>query len=196
MLDFSSESVKKGIIYCCAIDDSISSDDYIKLCLKRFGDIDDAVIRRDENGKPYVDDISCSFSLSHSASLISFYLSPLPSVGIDIQRTDRKYRESDIAKKAFEKDEIEWMERNSIPFLLLWSMKEAYAKADGRGIFFFHDLGSILPVLSEFRTWEANDGSIDYYISAYPADDCTRLILSDSGFQVRQYMLPGEDSDQ
>ena len=182
-------AISDGIIYCSAIDDSISSDEYIRLCLKRFAGIDDAVIMRDGNGKPYADGLPFSFSLSHSASLIAFGLSPLPSFGIDIQRTDRKYRESDIALKAFEKDEIEWMERNSVPFLLLWSMKEAYAKADGRGIFFFHELGSILPVLSDFRTWEVNDGAIAYYLSAYPADDSTRLILSDNRFRVMRQRL-------
>ena len=187
---------KKGIIFCSRMNADLNSDAYIRDSLERFCGVSRAVIERTPEGKPYDAEGQCSFSLSHSAKLISIYISSLPAVGCDIQRTDRKYSEKEIAAKAFEIDEIEWMERNSIPFLLLWSMKEAYAKADGRGIFFFHDLGSILPVLSEFRTWEANDGSIDYYISAYPADDCTRLILSDSGFQVRQYMLPGEDSDQ
>ena len=189
MLDFSSESVKKGIIYCSTIDDSISSDDYMKLCLKRFAGIDNAVIRRDGNGKPYVDDIPYSFSLSHSASLISFCLSPLPSVGIDIQRTDRKYIENKIAMKAFEKDEIEWMNDNNIPFFLLWSMKEAYAKADGRGIFAFHRLGSIIPELGKFKAWNIRSGDIGYYLSVYPADDGIKLIEDDCYFSSSPILI-------
>ena len=167
----------------------LNSDAYIRDSLERFCGVSRAVIERTPEGKPYDAEGRCSFSLSHSAKLISIYISTLPAVGCDIQRTDRKYSEKEIAAKAFEIDEIEWMESNSIPFFLMWSLKEAFAKADGRGIFLFHQLGSVLPHIHLFRSWIVNDGPDSYFLSIYPAGD-TEIILSDTRLQVQQYMLP------
>lgn len=180
---------KKGIVYCSRRDAGVDSDAYIRDSLERFCGVSGAVIKRTPDGKPYDADGRCSFSLSHSSKLISIYISSLPSVGCDIQRTDRKYSEKEIAAKAFESDEIEWMERNSVPFFLMWSLKEAFAKADGRGIFLFHQLGSILPNIHLFRSWTISDGPDSYFLSIYPAGN-TELILSDTRLQAQQYTLP------
>ena len=112
---------KKGIIFCSRMNADLNSDAYIRDSLERFCGVSRAVIERTPEGKPYDAEGQCSFSLSHSAKLISIYISSLPAVGCDIQRTDRKYSEKEIAAKAFEIDEIEiqifWNVRN--PFINL-----------------------------------------------------------------------------
>lgn len=166
---------------------SLSTEGYIRHCLAGGPALE---ILHDSHGKPFAVNSTFSFNPSHSSSMIALYVSDLSdAVGCDIQRCDRKYSEQEIAKLAFEEDEISWFQENNISFFLMWSMKEAFAKADGRSIFSMHSLGSIMGKLEMFRVWHIRSNGIDYYLSVYPAySDVT--ICPESSMQVQQCTLP------
>lgn len=90
-----------------------------------------------EGGKPYlVNEAGIHFSLSHSGGWAVCALSDHP-VGVDIERREPGRR--DIASRFFHKDEVSYL--NSLlptaredAFYTLWTMKESFVKATGRGL--------------------------------------------------------------
>lgn len=85
---------------------------------------------------------SLRFNLSHTTSLIACGVTSSGQIGIDVEETERSIR-SDIMKLAqrrFSKDEALWLqnisdlEERRRRFVQLWTLKEAYVKAIGKGI--------------------------------------------------------------
>ncbi|XP_022960338.1 uncharacterized protein LOC111461092 isoform X2 [Cucurbita moschata] len=81
------------------------------------------------------------FNISHSSSLIACGVTMNSPIGIDVEEKTRKIRNNIIAfaKRFFSPNEIEVLSAISDPeiqrqeFIKLWTLKEAYVKALGRG---------------------------------------------------------------
>ncbi|MDF1861127.1 MAG: 4'-phosphopantetheinyl transferase superfamily protein [Verrucomicrobiales bacterium] len=91
-----------------------------------------------ERGKPYLQEGELHFNLSHSEEYAVFAVSKLPSVGIDIERFDRKVDVPGLSKRCFRPSETERIERMTgeekiRAFFWTWTAKEARMKATGEG---------------------------------------------------------------
>ena len=87
-------------------------------------------LKRTPDGKPYFDNSSISFSISHTDKYFAVAISD-SEVGIDIESKDlRKDKQNSISKRFFLPSETEYAcDRDS--FLRVWTFKEAYAKMKG-----------------------------------------------------------------
>ncbi|MCB5027847.1 4'-phosphopantetheinyl transferase superfamily protein [Streptococcus mutans] len=94
-------------------------------------------IRRHAYGKPYIKDYSqIHYNISHSGEWIVCVVDS-SSVGIDIQ--EHRGAKNDLAKYYFSPREQNYLfslekDEQSVAFYDLWSMKEAYIKATGKGL--------------------------------------------------------------
>ncbi|PIA62730.1 hypothetical protein AQUCO_00200630v1 [Aquilegia coerulea] len=105
--------------------------------------------RKNTFGKPEVD-WQCDknwdppplhFNISHTSSLIACGVTVDVPIGIDVEEKQRKTKNnlSSLAKRYFTPDEVEYLHAISDPeiqrqeFIKLWTLKEAYVKALGRG---------------------------------------------------------------
>lgn len=105
-----------------------------------------------QHQKPFFKDLPISFNLTHSDTFIGLLIAPGNiSLGIDIESIKTRRNFSGLLKRTFKPAEIQWILRQEtlpqqgddllslhpcamIRFFLLWSAKEAYLKADGRGL--------------------------------------------------------------
>lgn len=95
----------------------------------------------DEHGKPHLADAppDLSFNVSHSGDLALIALANGPPIGIDLEAWRPNRQSTAIARRCFAPAELSgWhalpeTERPSA-FFALWTRKEAFAKAVGRGI--------------------------------------------------------------
>jgi 4'-phosphopantetheinyl transferase len=79
------------------------------------------------------------FNLSHTRGMVACAVIRELDVGVDVESTTRRVRHRDLAERFFGKDEVRAFralapERQAARFLELWTLKEAYLKARGRGI--------------------------------------------------------------
>ena len=105
----------------------------LKRALKDSG-IEEFSIKADEYGKPYLEGNEVYFNLSHCKYGAAAAVSTSP-VGIDIQEIT-EYKKG-VAERIFSEEEIELIESSENAdkdFTRLWTLKEAAAKCDGRGI--------------------------------------------------------------
>lgn len=131
----------------------------LKHALREKG-IDSFNIKTGENGKPYLENCELFFNISHCQYGAAVAVSHSP-VGIDVQEIT-EYSEG-IAKRVFSEEEIhltENSENRDRTFTRLWTLKEAAAKCDGRGIsvlkdFCFENSGMKFTKYGKnFTTWE------------------------------------------
>ncbi|KAF9626213.1 hypothetical protein IFM89_031340 [Coptis chinensis] len=81
------------------------------------------------------------FNLSHTSSLIACGVTVDMPIGIDVEEKQRKTRNNllSLAQRYFTLDEVDYLNTISNPeiqrqeFIKLWTLKEAYVKALGRG---------------------------------------------------------------
>ncbi|OAT84214.1 hypothetical protein A6P54_02650 [Bacillus sp. MKU004] len=112
----------------------------IKVILSEILNIEVKEIVLDETkyGKPYlVNSENINFNLSHSNNVLALVVSKL-KVGIDIETLDQKVRFHEY-KIALTKLEFEYLEdlkneEAKSKFLTLWTKKEAFLKAIGKGL--------------------------------------------------------------
>ena len=96
--------------------------------------------RRSANGKPELQDVDgLAFSTSHAAGLAAVAVATHANVGIDVERLRPMPDALDIARRFFTGSEVDHLRavpaaRRSDAFLRLWTRKEAYVKALGRGL--------------------------------------------------------------
>ena len=90
------------------------------------------------NGKPYLQDYSVYFNLSHSGNYVICAVSPR-EVGVDIQEYKKVDMER-LARRFFSEEEqtilegrMDGQEKRKL-FYQLWTRKEAYGKLTGKGI--------------------------------------------------------------
>jgi len=99
-------------------------------------------LSRNENGKPYilspVDDIQ--FNYSHSGDYAAIAICRGPQIGVDIEYCQRSSNLSAISQRYFAKEEVAAL--RALPpaaqkhrFFQYWTLKEAYIKARGEGIY-------------------------------------------------------------
>ena len=91
---------------------------------------------RTPDGKPFFPNFpDHHFNLSHSGSFALCALSNSP-VGVDIQIVKDSWRDA-LPRRVCSPHELEWLEGQSVywdAFALLWALKEARGKYDGRGL--------------------------------------------------------------
>lgn len=95
------------------------------------------VIERNPYGRPYLRNVRhFKFNLSHSGEYVVIALGRRP-VGVDVERIDRCNQ--DVAERFFSPAEAEYL--RSLPsieqaraFTTLWTLKESYTKAEGKGL--------------------------------------------------------------
>lgn len=102
---------------------------------------------------------SLHFNISHTSSLIACGVTTDVPIGIDVEEKHRKMRNNilSFARRYFSPSEVEFLHSFSDPekqrqeFIKLWTLKEAYVKALGRGF-------SAAPFRDFTIRFEANGG--------------------------------------
>ncbi|ONK70548.1 uncharacterized protein A4U43_C05F34850 [Asparagus officinalis] len=104
--------------------------------------------RKNKFGKPEVEwkddnwtQPSLHFNISHTSSLIACGITTEVPIGIDVEEKQRKMRNNilSFAQRYFSSCEVEFLQSFSDPesqrqeFIKIWTLKEAYVKALGRG---------------------------------------------------------------
>jgi 4'-phosphopantetheinyl transferase len=95
------------------------------------------------DGKPFIDSssghVGLTFNLSHTPGLVACAIGRGREVGIDVESVDRALDGRTIATRYFSQVESDWVNacdarERAIRFIELWTLKEAYIKAIGRGL--------------------------------------------------------------
>jgi len=91
-----------------------------------------------ERGKPYLPGADLHFNLSHSEDRAALAVSRLASIGIDIERFDRRVDVEGLSRRCFRESEIARFagmsdEEKQRAFFWVWTAKEARMKATGDG---------------------------------------------------------------
>ena len=89
-------------------------------------------ILKDEYGKPYFENHEIEFNISHSGEYLAVAVSEHP-VGIDIQGP-KAIREGTLKKVVQPQEELLIGEEREKDFLRLWTLKESFVKAEGKGL--------------------------------------------------------------
>ena len=89
-------------------------------------------ILRDDMGKPYFDKCALHFNVSHSGEYLAIAVSEFP-VGVDIQ--EPKQIKDGMFRKFVREEEAGLIGDNKQrDFLRLWTLKESFVKAEGKGL--------------------------------------------------------------
>ncbi len=143
----------------------------LKLLLS-LGNIPPRNILRTESGKPYFDGINApAFSLSHSHGICAAAITDKKSIGLDIELIDKSCDIQKLAKRFFGSNELKLFEsqgQSHDAFFKLWTRKEAYTKADGRGLCAL--LGQSIPEDSLFYTQIHELEGLHFALSLYPCE--------------------------
>ncbi|MDG1773887.1 MAG: 4'-phosphopantetheinyl transferase superfamily protein [Oceanicoccus sp.] len=111
--------------------------------LSRYADIDPAdwSFTQGEHGKPEVSNpgIKLRFNLSHTSHMVACVVTRCHDIGLDIENIERDNDVLAIADRYFSKPELNQLfslpaDQQQDRFFDYWTLKEAYMKADGRGI--------------------------------------------------------------
>ncbi len=102
--------------------------------LKEIG-INEYEIVKNENGKPFLKDISIFFSISHTNGFCAVCINDTP-IGIDCEKIDPSYapRVEKLARRYYVENEIKLLEENNfdvLTFFKIWTSKEAIIKKFG-----------------------------------------------------------------
>ena len=114
------------------------------------------------HGKPVLagGQADLAFNLTHTEGLVAVAISTGPAIGIDAECLDRRSINPNIGRDKFSPKEIAWLEGLEGPalnagFLRLWTAKEAFLKATGKGL--TRSLSSFTVELDAGRV-QADDG--------------------------------------
>lgn len=160
---------------------------------------EDWVFRTNTHGRPGIaNDIAqpVSFNLSHTKGLSVLAISSHPLTGVDVEHSKRQnsFEEQRLAHRFFSPSETASLLALPHPahkerFYRLWTLKEAYIKACGKGLaipldhFYFDFLGSggIRIAFSE----ELNDSPAEWQFWQYLTDDDFLIALACKAFPSR-----------
>ncbi|GJJ04297.1 4'-phosphopantetheinyl transferase [Duganella rhizosphaerae] len=117
----------------------------LRLTLARYAALSPELIRFSQglHGKPYAElpppCADLTFNLSHTAGLVGCVIARGGDCGIDIERPRPMEDLAAIARPLFSPEELTRLSQGSASerlayFFDIWTLKEAYAKATGRGI--------------------------------------------------------------
>ena len=92
-----------------------------------------------EHGKPALISDSLHFNISHTDHLLLIAVGDLPDIGVDIELIKTRSNMDGMAKRCFAESEFHFWQLLPEPlsqetFYRLWTKKEAFVKATGRGI--------------------------------------------------------------
>ncbi len=111
-------------------------------------DLENIILSRGENGKPYFKNSRLDFNLSHSGGIVACALSDGGEVGVDVETTEippQKARK--LAERFFDENEKAEVSRRPESFARIWTKKEALAKCFGANL---ADFEKNLPEINEF----------------------------------------------
>ncbi len=168
--------------------------------LEREGiSISDKSFAQSPDGKPYMEDGELFFNLSHSGKLVMCAVSK-KELGCDIETI--RDADTDIAKRFFHANEYALIEkeadreRKNKLFFRLWTLKESYIKATGKGlreplssfeITFSDKIGARTEDgISDFCFAECTDAD-GYAISVCTQDKTAKFIQMDLAKELRQW---------
>ncbi len=124
-----------------------------QLLAERLGcALKDLVIAIDEHGKPFLNaDLGQAlyFNLSHAGRYALVAMSKTSPVGVDIEKINSKVDFLAIAERFFTSQECAYIndrevEQQADIFFRIWTLKEAYVKAIGRGLAYGLDKFSVI----------------------------------------------------
>lgn len=104
----------------------------------------DLLFEYNPHGKPLLPQSPLAFNVSHSGNFALLAFSATGSIGVDIELIRSNFTFSRLVPRYFSSDQITEIEQSQNPratFFKLWTLKEAFIKAIGTGI--FHDLNSL-----------------------------------------------------
>jgi 4'-phosphopantetheinyl transferase len=98
-------------------------------------------IRKDSNGRPMLEKSELHINLSHSGNSVLIALSSVAPIGVDVEEIRAIPELMAIARSHFSMTEVEAITRlapsqRATAFLVIWTRKEAFVKAIGRGLSF------------------------------------------------------------
>jgi 4'-phosphopantetheinyl transferase len=113
--------------------------------LSQYGGVDPAAWTFDTapGGKPFIVSASgepaLAFNLSHTRGFVACVIAAAGDLGIDVESVGRALDGRRIAERYFSTSECDWLDacdarERDIRFIELWTLKEAYIKAIGRGL--------------------------------------------------------------
>lgn len=113
---------------------------------------DEIIIYYGKHDKPFIKDRinneAIEFNISHSENRILIALTLDNSVGVDIEKVNKKVDHESLSKRFFSQQEYEYLNNPKLnnkidAFYNIWSRKEAFIKAIGEGIAFGLDTFSV-----------------------------------------------------
>lgn len=127
-------------------------------------------IRIGERGKPYLENASVSFNVSHSGNWILIAIAEGREIGVDIEQINPKRPLERLADRFYhEEEKAELKARPSTKtFFEIWTRKEAYLKLEG---------GGIDRELSSFSVWQSTPSGIYLSTIEAPAGYCAAIAL-------------------
>lgn len=136
----------------------------------------DITFARGENGKPFCPGIPIAFNVSHSRDFIAASFVPNgEATGCDLQADRPGYSQCEIAALQFTREERRLLEERTVPFFLLWAMKESYVKFNAWSVFDMPSF-SVLPIADSFDLFSFSSNDCTYYLSIYPAIQSSEII--------------------
>jgi 4'-phosphopantetheinyl transferase len=121
--------------------------DLLRRTLSNFADLPPGDWRFSVNdyGKPSIDSNeprlrALSFNLSHTRGCVACAIALNGPLGVDVERIEQSQHLQGIADQYFSEEEAAWLsacsnELRSVRIIELWTLKEAYLKAIGVGLF-------------------------------------------------------------
>lgn len=151
-----------------------------------------------EYGKPGLACGSLHFNISHSADWLLIAVADFADIGVDIEEIKPRGSLDNLAERCFSEREFQgWRqlppERQLETFYRLWTKKEAFVKAVGRGIALGIEQceielgkgGGLLAIPAEYGPaagWKVSELPVD-------AGTCAALVTANCGYVVRQLEL-------
>lgn len=151
-----------------------------------------------EHGKPSLADAALHFNLSHSADTLLIAVADFTDIGVDIEIIRARGSLGSLARRCFSQREFQaWCllapDQQEINFYRLWTKKEAFVKAVGRGIALGLDRCEVeLGPGGELRAIPDEYGlATDWKAIELPvhADVCAALVAENCGFSLRRLQL-------
>jgi 4'-phosphopantetheinyl transferase len=160
----------------------------------------DLSFRKNAYGKPLLDyPPNCSFNISHSGEWVVCAASDTP-VGIDVERI--KPIDISIAERFFAPEEYDELmklsgSRQLSRFYRLWTLKESYIKAVGKGMSIPLDSFAFAFLQDGSVTIARNDAEAPaVWLHQHSVDDCHMLALCASEDSIPAYrMLSVDDAE-
>ncbi|MCK9609130.1 MAG: 4'-phosphopantetheinyl transferase superfamily protein [Methylomonas sp.] len=152
----------------------------------------------DSYGKPFLACGSLHFNISHTADILMIAVANFADIGIDVEVIKPRGSLDSLAARCFSMRELhDWQqlppEHRSVAFYSLWTKKEAFVKAVGRGIGLGLEQCEVdLQSDGQLRAIPAEYGlATDWKITELSIDPSARAALANRNckFSLRHLML-------